>query len=41
MALWTIETTYRLPVFRHKTYEAETLAQACRLAIEDDDWDDE
>jgi hypothetical protein len=41
MALWTIETTYRLPVFRRKTYEAETLAQACRLAIEDDNWDDE
>jgi hypothetical protein len=36
MALRTIETTYRLPVFRHKTYEAETLAHACRLAIEDD-----
>ena len=41
MALWTIETTYRLPVYRHKTYEAETLAQACRLAIDDDDWDHE
>ena len=41
MPLWTIETTYRLPVYRHKTYEAETLAQACRLAIEDDDWDHE
>ncbi len=41
MALWTIETTYRLPVFRHKTYEAETLAQAFRLAIEDEDWDRE
>ena len=41
MALWTIETTYRLPVYRHKTYEAETLAQACRLAIEDDDWNHE
>jgi hypothetical protein len=38
MPLWTIETTYRLPVYRHKTYEAETLALACRLAIEDDDW---
>lgn len=41
MTLWTIETTYRLPVYRHKTYEAETVAQACRLAIEDDDWDHE
>ena len=41
MPLWTIETTYRLPVYRHKTYEANTLAQACRLAIEDDDWSQE
>jgi hypothetical protein len=41
MPLWTIETTYRLPVYRHKTYEAETLAQACRLATEDDDWQHE
>lgn len=38
MPAFTIETTYHLPVFRHQTYEAETLAQACRLAIEDDDW---
>lgn len=38
MPAFTIETTYHLPVFRHRTYEAETLAQACRLAIEDDDW---
>jgi len=41
MPLWTIETTYRLPVYRHKNYKADTLAQACRLAIEDDDWDQE
>lgn len=38
MPAFTIETTYHLPVFRHQTYEAEMLAQACRLAIEDDDW---
>jgi hypothetical protein len=37
---FTIETTYRLPVYRQRTYRAETLEQACRLAIEDDDWDD-
>ncbi len=41
MPAFTIETTYHLPVFRHRTYEAETLAQACRLAIEDDDWSDQ
>ena len=41
MELFTIETTYRLPVYRHRTYEAETVEQACRLAIEDDEWDEQ
>ncbi|NNH41839.1 hypothetical protein HLI03_09085 [Rhizobium laguerreae] len=36
---FTIETTYHLPVFRHRTYEADTLDDACRAAIEDDSWD--
>mgnify|MGYP001031799844 CR=1 FL=1 len=40
MPAFTIETTYRLPVYRQRTYKAESLAEACRLAIEDDDWDD-
>jgi hypothetical protein len=26
-----------LPAYRHQTYEADTLEQACRLAIEDND----
>jgi hypothetical protein len=38
MPRFTIETTYRLPVYRQHTYEAETIEQACRLAIENDDW---
>ena len=38
---YTIESTYHLPVFRHRTYSAQTAAQACRLAIEDDDWEGE
>lgn len=38
---YTIETTYHLPVYRQGTYEAESLAEACRLAVEDDDWDDD
>ena len=38
MPEFTIETTYRLPVFRHRTYVAETPEAACRLAVEDDDW---
>ncbi len=39
MAKFTIEATYRVPVFRQRTYEADTLEGACRLAILDDDWD--
>ena len=31
-AFFTIETTYRLPVYRHQTYEAATIDEACRLA---------
>lgn len=41
MPLFTIETTYRLPVYRQRTYEADTLDQACDLAIADEGWDDE
>jgi hypothetical protein len=40
MTQFTIETTYRLPVYRQRTYDAETLFEACRHAVEDDDWDD-
>ncbi|HUC18144.1 MAG TPA: hypothetical protein VMA37_10720 [Acetobacteraceae bacterium] len=38
MPIFTIEATYRIPVYRQRSYEAGTLAEACRLAIEDDDW---
>ncbi|HEX5998757.1 MAG TPA: hypothetical protein VFZ16_05070 [Hyphomicrobiaceae bacterium] len=38
MPVFTIETTYRLPAYRQRTYEAGTIEEACRLAIEDDDW---
>ena len=41
MPVFTIETTYRLPVYRQRSYEAPTIANACRLAVEDDDWNDE
>ncbi len=40
MPNYTIESTYHQPVYRHRTYSAETIAQACRLAIEDDEWED-
>jgi hypothetical protein len=36
---FTIATTYHLPIFRHRTYAAETLEAACRAAMEDDNWD--
>lgn len=41
MPIFTIETTYRLPVYRQRSYEVASLAEACRLAVEDDDWDNE
>lgn len=36
---FTIETTYHLQVFRHRTYSADTLDAACRVAIDDNNWD--
>lgn len=39
MPKFTIETTYRLPVYRHRTYEAATVEEACRMALEDQDWE--
>jgi hypothetical protein len=36
---FTIESTYRLPIFRHRTYQAATAEDACRLAVQDNDWE--
>lgn len=38
MPTYTIETTYRLPVYRQKTYSASTLEAACEIALHDGDW---
>lgn len=38
---YTIETSHRVPVYRHRTYQADTVTLACRQAIEDDDWSSE
>ncbi|MGB3833311.1 MAG: hypothetical protein WA975_15790 [Mesorhizobium sp.] len=38
MPEYTIETTHHVPSYRHRTYCADTVAQACRQAIEDKDW---
>lgn len=37
---YTIETTYHLLVYRNRNYSANTSEEACRAAIEDDDWGD-
>jgi hypothetical protein len=39
MPKFTIEATYRLPVYRHRTYEADCLQDALRQAIEDEEWE--
>lgn len=39
MPVFTIETSFWTPAYRHGSYEAATLEDACRLAIEDDCWD--
>lgn len=41
MPKFTIEATYRMPYYRQRTYDAATPEEACRLAIEDDDWSGE
>lgn len=41
MPTFTIETTYHLPVYQQRNYEAETLEAACALAVADEGWDDE
>lgn len=38
MPRFTIETTYRMPYYRHAVYDAATPEEACRLAMEDHDW---
>jgi hypothetical protein len=38
MPVFTIETAYHLPIYRHRSYVADTLEQACRLALADQDW---
>ena len=38
MSKFTVESTYHLPAYRHRTYDAATPADACRQVIEDDDW---
>jgi hypothetical protein len=41
MPTFTIETTFHLPVYRHRSITADTLEEACRLAMTDEDWWDQ
>jgi hypothetical protein len=41
MPVYSIETSYHLPIFRQAAFEAHSLEEACRLALESDDWSDE
>lgn len=41
MSRFVIETTYHLPVYRQRVYDAASLEEACRLAVEDEGWEDE
>ena len=41
MPMFTIETSYRLSVYRQANYEAGTIEEARRLALADDDWSGE
>ena len=39
MPAYTVESSYHLPTYRHRTYIADDPAAACLAALEDDDWD--
>jgi hypothetical protein len=41
MTRFVIETTYHLPVYRQRLYEAASLEEACSLAVADEGWEDE
>ena len=41
MPTFMIETAFHLPVYRHRSITADTLEEACRLAIADEDWWDQ
>ena len=40
MPIYTVETTYHLPVYRQRSYVANTPEAACGLAIDDEGWED-
>ncbi|PZU83436.1 MAG: hypothetical protein DI527_23985 [Chelatococcus sp.] len=40
MPVYTVETTYHLPVYRQRNYVADTPEEACGLAVDDEGWED-
>jgi hypothetical protein len=38
---YTVEATIRRPFYKHRVYEAATPEDACRQALQDDDWEGE
>jgi hypothetical protein len=41
MPVFTIETAFHLPIYRQRSITADTLDEACRHAIADEDWWDQ
>ncbi|MBX4898707.1 hypothetical protein [Rhizobium bangladeshense] len=41
MPVFMVETTYKLPVYRERVYEACSLEHACLRAVLDTNWEDE
>ena len=41
MGNFAVETAYHLPIYRHRNVDANSPEEACRLAIDDESWDDE
>jgi hypothetical protein len=39
MPKFSVETSYKIPVFRLRQFEAASIEEACRLALEDDNWE--
>jgi hypothetical protein len=39
MPIYTIEKTYRLPVYKHERIEADSPEEAMQKALESDDWE--
>ncbi|MBY5359710.1 hypothetical protein HFO98_19675 [Rhizobium leguminosarum] len=41
MSRFVVKTKYHLPVYRQRIYEAASVEEACRFAVDDEGWEDE